>query len=165
MFAAQLVRLCPEHLTTRSMKRGAMSTSNVDHAWAAWTTAAGETLLALSSPKVTLDMLPAGATLPVAQPHLPRGNIPGGPRAPPRRSSLVGAASACSACPAAQGLVGSGDTPVPRLRALGPAYAGLELGGTQDRLTPLGPLCRLRTTLKGIVRATLRAEDKERLRE
>ena len=52
-----------------------------------------------------------------------------------------------------------------RLRALGPAYAGLEPGGTHDRLAPPEPLRRLHATLAGKVRSMLRAEDKGRLQE
>ena len=52
-----------------------------------------------------------------------------------------------------------------RPRALGPEYAGLVPDGSHDRLAPLGLLRRLRTTLAGKVRATLRAEDQGRLHE
>ena len=52
-----------------------------------------------------------------------------------------------------------------KLRALGLEYAGLEPGGTHDRLAPLESLRRLRTALAGKVRATLRADDQGRLRE
>ena len=52
-----------------------------------------------------------------------------------------------------------------RLRALGPEYASLELDGSHNRLAPLASLRRLRTTLAGKVRATLRAEDQDHLRE
>ena len=52
-----------------------------------------------------------------------------------------------------------------RLHALGPEYASLELDGSHDRLAPLAPLCRLRTTLAGKIQASLRAEDKDRLHE
>ena len=52
-----------------------------------------------------------------------------------------------------------------RLRALGPEYADFEPGGTRERLALLASLRRLRTTLAGEVRATLKAEDKDRLRE
>ena len=45
----------------------------MDRAWAFWTTTAEETLLALACPDITPDTLPAGATLPLAPPHLPRG--------------------------------------------------------------------------------------------
>ena len=51
-----------------------------------------------------------------------------------------------------------------KVRALGPVYAGLEPGGTHDRLAPLELVRHLRTMLAGKVRATLRAEDKGRLR-
>ena len=52
-----------------------------------------------------------------------------------------------------------------QLRALGPAYVGLEQGGKHNQLAPLEPQRLLRTTLAGMVRATLRAKDNERLRE
>ena len=52
-----------------------------------------------------------------------------------------------------------------RLRARGPKYASLELDGSHERLAPLASLRRLRTTLVGKVRATLWAEDQDRLRE
>ena len=50
-----------------------LSTGDVDEAWAFWTTAAEGTLLAVACPDITPDSVPAGATLPVAPPHLPRG--------------------------------------------------------------------------------------------
>ena len=50
--------------------RAALSASDVDQAWAFWTT---ETLLALSCPDIAPDTLPAGAALPLAPLHLPRG--------------------------------------------------------------------------------------------
>ena len=53
--------------------QAALSTGDVDGAWAFWTTAAEETLLALACPDISPDSLPAGATLPLAPPHLPRG--------------------------------------------------------------------------------------------
>ena len=53
--------------------RAALSTGDVDQAWAFWTTAAEETLLALSCPEFAPDTLPAGAALPLAPSHLPRG--------------------------------------------------------------------------------------------
>ena len=53
--------------------RAALSTGDVDRAWAFWTTTAAETLLALAYPDVTPDSLLAGATLPLAPSHLPRG--------------------------------------------------------------------------------------------
>ena len=52
-----------------------------------------------------------------------------------------------------------------RLRALGPAYADFEPGGAPDRLAPLASLRRLSATLAGTVRARLRAEDQDRVRE
>ena len=52
-----------------------------------------------------------------------------------------------------------------RLRALGPEYADFEPGGAPDRLAPLASLRRLSAALAGRVRATLRAEDKDRVRE
>ena len=51
------------------------------------------------------------------------------------------------------------------LRALGPEYGSLELDGSHDRLPPLALPRRLCTTPAGKVRATLRAEDKDRIRE
>ena len=51
----------------------ALSTGDVDQAWAFWTTAAEETLPALTCLDITVDSLPAGAALPLAPPHLPRG--------------------------------------------------------------------------------------------
>ena len=53
--------------------RAALSTGDVDQAWAIWATAAEETLLALSYPDIAPDSLPAGAALTLAPPHLPRG--------------------------------------------------------------------------------------------
>ena len=52
-----------------------------------------------------------------------------------------------------------------RLRALGPEYADFESGGSPGRLAPLASLRRLSAALAGKVRATLRAEDKDRVRE
>ena len=52
-----------------------------------------------------------------------------------------------------------------RLRVLGPEYADLEPGGAHDRLAPLASLRRLSAALAGKVRATVRAEDKDRVRE
>ena len=52
-----------------------------------------------------------------------------------------------------------------RLHAPGLEYAGLELDGSHDRLAPLASFRRLRTTRAGKIRATLRAEDKDRLHE
>ena len=49
--------------------------------------------------------------------------------------------------------------------ALGPKYSSLKLDGSHDRLAPLAPLRRLCKTLAAKVRATLRAEDKDRLHE
>ena len=51
----------------------------------------------------------------------------------------------------------------PNREELGPEYASLELDGSHDWLAPLTSLRRLRTTLGGKIRATLRAEDKDRL--
>ena len=48
--------------------QAALSTGDVDRAWALWTTAAEEPLLALACPDITPDFLPAGATLPLAPP-------------------------------------------------------------------------------------------------
>ena len=53
--------------------QAALSTGDVDQAWAFWTTAAEETLLAMACPDITPDSLPVGANLPLAPPHLPRG--------------------------------------------------------------------------------------------
>ena len=55
--------------------------------------------------------------------------------------------------------------PLGRLCALGPEYASLQLDGSHHRLAPLPSLRRLCTTLAGRIRATLRAEDKDRLHE
>ena len=52
-----------------------------------------------------------------------------------------------------------------RLRALDPAYAGFEPGGAHGRPALLEPLRRLCAALAGMVRTTLKAEDKEHLRE
>ena len=52
--------------------QAALSTGDVHRAWAFWTTAAEETLLALACPDITPDSLPAGAALPLTLPHLPR---------------------------------------------------------------------------------------------
>ena len=51
------------------------------------------------------------------------------------------------------------------LRALGPEYADFEPGGAPGRLALLGSLRRLSAALAGKVRARLRAEDKDRVRE
>ena len=82
----------------------------------------------------------------------------GGPGPPPGRPPLVGAAGARHRRHAKRGAIGVGSAPVPprQLRALGLEYAGLEPGGTHDRLAPPESLRRLRTTLAGKVRATLR---------
>ena len=53
--------------------RAALATGDVDRAWAFRTTTMEETFLALACPDITPDTLPAGATLPLAPPHLPRG--------------------------------------------------------------------------------------------
>ena len=52
--------------------RTALSPGDVDQAWALWTTAAEEILLALSYPHIAPDTLSAGAALPLAPPHLPQ---------------------------------------------------------------------------------------------
>ena len=52
-----------------------------------------------------------------------------------------------------------------RLHALGPDYADFEPGGAPGRLAPLASLRRLSTAQAGKVRATLQAEDKDRVRE
>ena len=56
-----------------AQSRAALSTRDVNPAWAFWTTAAEETPLALAYPETTPDSLPAGATLPPAPFHLPCG--------------------------------------------------------------------------------------------
>ena len=53
--------------------QAALAIGDVDCAWAFWTTTAEESLVALACPDVTPDTLLAGATLPLAPPHLPRG--------------------------------------------------------------------------------------------
>ena len=53
--------------------RTALAIVDVDRAWAFWTATAEEMLLAVACPDITPDTLPAGATLPLASPHLPRG--------------------------------------------------------------------------------------------
>ena len=53
--------------------RAALSTGDVDQSWAFWTKAAEVTLLPLACPDIALDSLPAGAALPLAPAHLPRG--------------------------------------------------------------------------------------------
>ena len=176
--------------------RAALSTGDVERAWAFLTTTAEETLLALACPDITTDSLPAGATLPLAPSHLPRGTgtdqlLREVRLCPKQRRDTRGPLS----CPvariqAAQGPLrdvlrwlerparGAGALPhglqqawaalrrrLGRLRALGPEYAGLELNGSHDRLAPLASLRRLRATLAGKVRATLRAEDKDRIHE
>ena len=174
--------------------QAALSTGDVDRAWALWTTAAEETLLALACPDITPDSLPATATLPLAPPHLPRGGsadqlLREVRLCPKQRRDTRGARS----CPlahiqAAQGPLrdflcsleqparDAGAMPrrvqqawaalrrrVGRLHALGPEYASLKLSGSHDRLAPLRLLRRLRTTLAGKNRATLRAKYKNRL--
>ena len=62
------------------------------------------------------------------------------------------------ACAALRGRLG-------RLRALGPEFANFEPAGTRERRASLASLCRLRMALAGKVRATLRAEDKDRVCE
>ena len=52
--------------------QAALAAGDVDRAWAFWTTTAEETLLDLACPDIAPDTLLAGATLPVAPPHLPR---------------------------------------------------------------------------------------------
>ena len=63
--------------------QAALSTGDVDQAWAYRTTAAEETLLALACPDITPDSLPAGAALPLPPPPpspSPRqGNRPAAP--------------------------------------------------------------------------------------
>ena len=119
--------------------QAALSTGDVDRAWAFWTTAAEETLLALACPDITPDSLPAGATLALARPHLPRGrgtdqllreeclcrkqrqntrrqlitlwHASGGPRTPPGRPPLARATGAERVRDAAQGAAGVGGSP------------------------------------------------------
>ena len=175
--------------------QAALATGDVDRAWAFWTATAEEALLALACPDITPDTLPAGATLPLAPPHLPRGRgtdqlLREVCLCPKQRRDTGGALT----CPvariqAAQGPLrevsrwlerparGRGVMPravqawaalrrrLDRLRAPGPEYAGFETGGAPGRLAPLASLCRLSAALVGKVRATLRAEDKDRLRE
>ena len=52
--------------------RAALATGRIDQAEAFWTTAAEETLLALSCVDNPSDTLPAGVALPLVPPHLPR---------------------------------------------------------------------------------------------
>ena len=52
-----------------------------------------------------------------------------------------------------------------RLRAIGPEYADFEPGGAPDRLAALASLRRLSAAMAGSVRATLWAEDKDRVRK
>ena len=54
-------------------RQAARSMGDVDQAWAFWTRAAGETLLALACPDITPNSLPGGAAFLLAPPHLPRG--------------------------------------------------------------------------------------------
>ena len=168
----------------------------VDQAWAFWTTAAEETLLALSSPDIAPDTLPAGGALPLAPLHLPWGRgtdqLLLALRLCPRQRGDTGGPLTCSLAriqatqrPLQEILrwlerpahgVGAKPRSVQQawaalrrrldsLRVLGPASAGLEPGGTHDWMAPVEPLCRLYGTLAGMVRATLRAEDKGRPRE
>ena len=142
--------------------RAALSTGDVDRAWAFWTTAAEETLLALACPEISPDSLPAGATLPLA----------------PSTSPAAGVPTSCSgryAC--APSYVGTPEVRCPALwcasmRPKGPSGASSagwndhrETRARHDRLAPMASLRRLRTTLAGKVRATLRVEDKDRLHE
>ena len=176
--------------------RAALSTGDVDEASAFWTTAAEETLLALSCPDVAPDPLPAGAALPMAPPHLPRSRgtdqLLRDARLCAKQHTDTGGALTfpLARIQAAQGPLwevlrwlerlahGVGATPrrmqqactvlrcrLDKLRALGPEYAGLEPGGTHDRLAPLESLRRLHTTLASKVQAMLQAEDQKCLRE
>ena len=53
--------------------QAALATEDMYRAWALWTTTAEEALLALRCPDISPDTFLAGATLPLAPPHLPRG--------------------------------------------------------------------------------------------
>ena len=105
--------------------QAALSTGDVDWAWALWTTAAEETLLALACRDITPDSLLARAALTLLPPHLswcrgtdqllrevrlclPPGAHPGGPGSPPKRHPLAGAAGAWRGRDAEQGAVGVG---------------------------------------------------------
>ena len=162
--------------------QAALSTGDVDRAWAFWTTAAEETLLALACLDITPDSLPAGAALSLAPSHLPRGRgtdqLLREVRLCPKQRRDTGGPLTCplARMQAAQGPLrnvlrwlerptrGAGAASsgvrqartalqcrLDRLRALGPEYTILELGGTHDRLAPLESLRRLRTTLAGKV--------------
>ena len=120
--------------------RAALSTGDVDRAWAFWTTTAEETLLALACPDITPDSLPAGAALLLAPSHLRRGRgtnqllrevrlcpkqrqdtessafqpcgaHPGGPGTPPGRPPLAGTTSARRGRIGARGTAGMGGSP------------------------------------------------------
>ena len=60
---------------------------------------------------------------------------------------------------------GGAPAPLDKLCVLGPACANLESSGTHDRQALLKPLRCLHPALTGMVQATLRAEDKGRLRD
>ena len=168
----------------------------MDRTWAFWTTTAEETLLALACPDITPDTLPAGATLPLAPPHLPRGRgtdqLLREVRLCPKQRRDTGGGLTCPVAriQAAKGPLrevlrwlerpARGPRVMPRaeqqawtalrrrldrLRALGPEYADFEPGGAPGRLAPLASLRRLSAALAGKVRATLQAEDKDRVRE
>ena len=176
--------------------QAALATGDVDRAWAFWTTTAEEALLALACPDITPDILPAGATLPLAPPHLPRGKgtdqLLREVRLCPKERRDTGGPLTCPVAriEAAQGPLrevlrwlerpaqGPGVMPravqqawaallrrLDRLRALGPEYVDFEPGGAPGRLAPLASLRRLSAALAGKVRATLRAEDKDRVQE
>ena len=168
----------------------------MDRAWTFWTTTAEETLLALACPDIILDTLPAGATPPLAPPHLPRGRgtdqLLREVRICPKQRRDTGGSLTCPVAriQAAQGPLrkvlrwlerpaqGAGALPqtvqqawaalrhrLDRFRTLGPEYADFEPGDAPGRLASLASLRRLSTALAGKVRAALRAEDKDRVRE
>ena len=152
-----------------------MSTGDVDHAWALWTTAAEKTLLALACPDITPDSLPAGATLLLAPPHLPRGRgtdqlLLEVRLCPKQRRDTGGpltypvARMQAARAPSGTSSVGWNDGRKARARCgagysrrvwRSARYAILELDGAHNRLALLASLHRLRTTLAGTVRATL----------
>ena len=156
--------------------REALSTGDVDRTWAFWTTTAEETLLAPACPDITLDFLPAGATLPPAPSHLPRGRgadeLLREVRLCPQQRRDTGGPLSCPVAriQAAQGplwdvlrwlerplrdagaLPGGVQQAWAALRrrmgrlGLGPEYPGLELDGSRDQLAPIVSLRRLRMT-------------------
>ena len=169
-----------------------MSTGDLEHSWAFRTTAAEETLLALSCPDIAPDTLPTEAGLTLAVPHLPRGRgahqllceVPVCPKQ--RRDTGGPLAYPPARIQAAQGPLwevlrwlerpacGVGAA----LRNVQQAWAALRrhlenfraLGPAYARLQPRGtpgrpaPLQPMHH-LHATVRARLQAEDKGRLRE